>query len=214
MRVVIADDHPVVLKGLRIILQRVKPDCRVVGEAVSGSALLALLERNPCDLLITDFSMPAREDSVDGLLLIRQIRENHPDLPIIILSMFANPSFAMGMFEEGVSAVVEKTAMTQELVEAIPSILSGGKYVSCSLSAKMAKGNISGCNSIGDTSLQLSPRESEVVRLIASGLTVSEIAKSTRRSVKTISRQKHDAMRKLGVDGDVQLFEYILTRAR
>jgi two-component system capsular synthesis response regulator RcsB len=211
MRIVIADDHPIVLMGLRIVLQRIRPDCIVVGEAVSGEALLALLERHRCDLLITDFPMPAEDSSVDGLLLIRQIGDRYPMLPIIMVTMLSNPSLLRGMLGEGVRAIVEKAAVTKELMAAIQTVISGHTYVSSSLRTKLATGNVRHCNPNGHTSLPLSLHEAEIVRMLSCGLVASEVARRMGRSVKTISQQKRDAMRKLGVDSDVQLFKCALT---
>lgn len=210
MRIVIADDHPVVLIGLRALLEQGENDYVVVGEAHSGKALLDLLARCPCDLVITDFSMPTEGGAADGLYLIRSIRRQYPNLPILILTMLNNLALIRGMLDAGARAVVEKTAMTRELVSAIRTISSHGQvYVSDELRRRLGVHGPVGHFRASDTIPALSVREAEIMRLLARGLTVTEIARMTNRSIKTVSQQKHDAMRKLGITTDNELFEYM-----
>lgn len=203
MRIVISDDHPVVLKGLKTWLQDYGNRVEVVGEARNGTELLSLLGRVPCDLLITDFSMPSDDAEDDGLSLIHRLRKAYPKLPILVLTMLSNPALAQTMMLAGVQSVVDKMAMTKELMFAIDMARSGRTYISTRM-----RRQIESAVRPSDDGLAVSPRESEVIRLLAQGLTVSEVARRTARSVKTISQQKRDAMRKLALDSDKQLFEY------
>ncbi|GLQ91689.1 response regulator transcription factor [Dyella acidisoli] len=212
MRIVIADDHPVVLMGLRTLLEELRAGYEVVGEACNGSELKAVLARHTCDLLITDFSMPSSGDeATDGLMLAHGLHQHYSGLPIIVLTMLSNVALVKGMLAAGVKGVVEKGSMTSELHSAIQSVGAGGTYVSQRLREKLREnGGCDGAHSHENgSSSTLSPREAEVLRLLACGLTVSEVAHHVGRSVKTISQQKHDAMRKLGIDGEGQLFEYM-----
>jgi len=215
MRVVIADDHPIILLGVRTLLQSQCADCQLVGEVNSGIALLALLANQSCDLVITDFSMPVEGESVDGLGMIGQLRGRYPRLAIMVLTMSHNPALIKAMLKTGANAVVEKTSMTKELVLAIQMVRMGRHYVSeCLrpwLAETHAKPDTLGPQEDSSGSL-LSMREAEIMRMLARGMTVTEIAKATCRSVKTISQQKRDAMRKLCMDSDSQLFEYLRTR--
>jgi two-component system capsular synthesis response regulator RcsB len=201
MRVVIADDHPIVLMGIRIALQAQCNRFEIVGEAANGMELIDLLALTPCDLVITDFVMTDASNGYDGLILLDALRSSHPKLPIIVLSMLNNPALVQGMLAAGVRGVMDKLSMTRELMLAVTAVASGRIYLSehtrrqlFEYSAKDAK--------------MLSAREAEVVRLFAQGLTVTDIASRTGRSVRTISQQKRDAMRKLGLPGDKQLHEY------
>lgn len=212
MRVVLADDHPVIVVGVRALLEGNLSSCEVIGEAHDGAALLALLSKRPCDLLITDFSMPGEGSSSDGLMLIRQVHKQHPDLQIIILTMLHNPALTKGMLASGVRAVVEKTSLAKELIRAIQVVRTGSVYVSEGLRGELNGGASTGngprgCNDGARPAL--SARQAEIMRMLATGSTVSEIARITNRSVKTISQQKHDAMRKLCISSDSQLFEYV-----
>ena len=215
MRVVIADDHPVVLAGLRTLLQNQCADCQLVGEVHSGAALFASLASHSCDLVITDFSMPVEEESIDGLGMIGQLRERYPRLAILILTMSHNPALIKGMLKTGANAVVEKTAMVKELILAIQMVRMGRTYVSDHLRHGLAeldaKPGMHGVHEDAGNCL-LSMREVEIMRMLTRGMTVTEIARATSRSVKTISQQKRDAMRKLCIDSDSQLFEYMRTR--
>jgi two-component system capsular synthesis response regulator RcsB len=203
VRIIISDDHPVVLIGLRAALQSYGDRFRIVGEARNSKELFALLAREGCDLLITDFSMPDDQSSEDGLSMLQRLREEYPQLPILVLTMLSNPALVQGMLTAGARGVVEKMAMTRELMLAVEMVRSGRVY----LSERMRR-QLEVLGTGGEEPSALSPREAEVVRFFAQGLTVSEIARRTERSVKTVSQQKRDAMRKLGLDGDKQLFEY------
>ena len=202
MRVLIADDHPVVLIGLKTSLRDYGNGLEVVGEARSGKELLGLLERTPCDLLITDFSMPADIEGHDGLALLQRVRELQPTLPILVLTMLRNPALVQNMVAIGVRGVVDKMAMAKELMLAIDMIRAGRSY----LSERMRR-QIEGMYPTGEEPV-VSRREAEVIRFLAQGLTVSEIARRLERSVKTISQQKRDAMRKLNLESDKQLYDY------
>lgn len=202
MRVIISDDHPVVLIGLKTSLREYGQGLEVVGEASHGQALLELLARVPCDLLITDFSMPADVEGFDGLSLLQRVRESHPSLPILVLTMLRNPALVQSMISLGVRAVVDKMAMAKELMLAIDTIRAGRSYLS-----ERTRRQIEGMYPNGDEPT-VSRREVEVIRLLAQGMTVSEIARGLERSVKTISQQKRDAMRKLNLNSDKQLYDY------
>ena len=215
IRIVVADDHPVVLMGTKLILRETRKNLRVVGEAGSGKALLMLLARQPCDLLVTDFSMPAGDDSEDGLLLIRRLRRNHPDLPIIVMTMIRNPALVRGMFAAGANGVVGKADMAKELLRALHAVLGKRTYVSSDLhewldraAAPESPGETDDMQIAEADMALLSPREAEVVRMYAGGLSVTQIAERLRRSVKTVSQQKNDAMRKLGLTSNSQLYEF------
>jgi two-component system capsular synthesis response regulator RcsB len=202
VRVIIADDHPVVLIGLKTSLRDYGNGLDVVSEARNGQQLLDLLAKTPCDLLITDFSMPADIEGYDGLSLLQRVRETYPTLPILVLTMLRNPALVQNMVSIGVRGVVDKMAMAKELMLAIDMIRAGRSY----LSERMRR-QIEGMYPTGGEPM-VSRREVEVIRFLAQGLTVSEIARRLDRSVKTISQQKRDAMRKLNLESDKQLYDY------
>lgn len=214
MRVVIADGHEVVRIGLRAVLQRGGEGYEVVGEASSGSALLKVLALTPCDTAIVDFQMPEDAAGMDGVVLLRELRRRHPKLRIVVLTMLRNIAIFRTMYQEGVEAVVEKTALVQELFIALRAVRAGRTYISEHVRKQLMERNTSAAEALpaGGRQIQaLSAREAEVMRLLAQGLTVSEVARITHRSVKTISLQKRSAMTKLGIANDQQLFDYVRT---
>ena len=168
-------------------------DISLVAEADSPEALLAVLSETPADLLITDFSMPS-EDEADGLGLVQRIRRLYPDLPIIVLTMMSNVGVLGAILVSGVRGLIDKSSGMNEISVAIQAVGQGRDYVSATFRQSLLQSQFDSETSV---SARLSPREGEVLRLFASGLTVSAIAKRLSRSVKTVSRQKSDAMAKL-----------------
>jgi two-component system, NarL family, captular synthesis response regulator RcsB len=214
VRVVIADDHEVVRIGLRAVLERGGEDYEVVGEASSGGELLKALAHTPCDIAIVDFQMPKDATGMDGVVLLRELRRRHPRLRVVVLTMLRNIAIFRTMYQEGVEAVVEKTAVVQELFTALRTVRAGRTYMGQGIREQLMELSLA----VDDVSPKdrkraqaLSVREAEVMRLLAQGLTVSEVARITHRSVKTISLQKHSAMAKLGIANDQQLFDYVRT---
>jgi two-component system capsular synthesis response regulator RcsB len=202
MRVIIADDHPVVRIGLRMLID-LSGTCVVVGEAEGPDSLLNLLSTTPCDLLITDLSMPGDLQS-DGLKMLGMVRRRYPSVRIILVTMFANVATLRSALTEGVMAIVSKGASAKELPMAIRSVGEGRRFVSELLRTALAPAGIGHAS----TKPSLSAKEHEVVRMLASGMTVSEIAGYFNRSVSTISKQKNMAMHRLGISTDVDLFAY------
>lgn len=213
LRIVIADDHPVVLLGIKALLHGQGTGMKVVGEASSARELVALLPGCACDLLVTDYSMPDATGAEDGLAWLGRLRREYPRLPVIVLTMIRNPALVRGMLAAGVNGVVAKAAMTRELLLAIRAVMAGRNYVGEQVRDMLAElspgldGGQEGGAQANDPS-ELSQREAEIVRLYASGLTVTQIAERVHRSVKTVSQQKNDAMRKLGLTSNSQLYEY------
>ncbi|WP_254063404.1 response regulator transcription factor [Rhodanobacter sp. L36] len=212
MQIIIADDHPVILMGLKALLKTQGDAFQVVDEAHNGGELLRLLATKPCDLLITDFSMPDEQASTDGLPLLKRIRRDYAALPVIVLTIIHNPTLIRGMFSVGVQGVVEKAAFTKELLMAVRAVSGGRNYLSDGLREAQAEAHAPASNDVApNTGAALSIREAEVVRLYASGLSVTQIAEKVHRSVKTISQQKSDAMRKLGLTSNSELYQYART---
>lgn len=198
-RVVIADDHPLILATLDALLAGI-PEIQVVARVRSAEELIDCLASTSCDLLVTDYSMPG--DFADGLSLIRGIRRDYAQLPIAVVTMMANSAVHIALMKSGVLGLVDKASDVQDVVAAVQAVRRGRDFVSPSFRAGMAK------FPKARAGRRLTPREAEVFRLLVSGLSVSAIAERCARSVKTISRQKLDGMKKLGLKSDVELFEY------
>lgn len=211
MRIVTADDHEVVRIGLRTLLQQGSEGYEVVGEAANGRELLGVLARTVCDLVIVDFLMQNDSAPLDGVVLLRELRRRYPKLRILVLTMLRNPAIVRTMYQEGVDAVVEKGGMAGELMIALRTVRAGRSYVPRHFQERLADGLDFVTDKRADrsdTKPILSAREAEVVRMFVQGHSLTDIAATTHRSIKTISRQKRNAMVKLSIDNDSQLFEY------
>jgi len=204
-RIFIADDHPFTLAGIRVEIERAGEPFRIAGEASNGAALLRLLETSQLgDLLVTDFSMqgPQMRDC-DGLSLLQTLRRQFPALPIIVLTEIGNPAMLRAMVDVGVRGLVDKVSARKELLTAIRKVAAGRIHFCRAMRTVLDQ-----AGGLDKPQARISPHEAEVVRLFVGGLTVSEIAVRLSRSVKTISRQKNDAMHKLGLDNNSQLYAY------
>ncbi|POG24017.1 DNA-binding response regulator [Aeromonas bestiarum] len=202
-KIILADDHPLILTGIRSLIAHNQPGCEVVAEAHQVSELLNTLQQHSCDLLITDFSMPGDERS-DGLTMIQQLKRDYPTLPIIVLTQIHNAGILQSLLQLGVSGVLLKKAVISELSDAIRQILSGHSYIGSSVKNLLAEAGLDHQTGLA----QLTPKESEVVRLLAGGMSVTQVAEYLHRSVKTISTQKKSAMLRLGLQSDSALFHY------
>ncbi|MEH8163428.1 response regulator [Aeromonas allosaccharophila] len=202
-KIILADDHPLILTGIRSLIDQITPHCEVVAEAYQVSELLKSLQQHHCDLLITDFSMPG-DTRCDGLVMIQQLRRDYPNLPIIVLTQIQNSAILQSLIQVGVNGLILKKSVINELADAIRQILLGHRYIGPAVNMLLADAGVSSQGNISP----LTPKESEVVRLLASGMSVSEVADYLHRSVKTISTQKKSAMLRLGISSDSALFDY------
>jgi two-component system capsular synthesis response regulator RcsB len=206
LRIALSDDHPVVRAGVRALLESASAfneNWRVVAEAANADELLTLLASTPVDLLITDFSMPGSRAG-DGLSLLGQIKRRHPQLPVIVLTMIGNVPVLRSIADAGVKGLLDKAAAGTELPQAVRAVMQGRHYYGEAL-----RQMLDSVRSGGERDeAALSPREAEVLRLFAAGSSVSEIAAQLHRSKQTISRQKTDAMTKLGLKNDLEIYDY------
>ena len=199
--ILLADDHPVVLMGVRSSLTQVQNKAlRIVGQAASSGELITLLRQVHCDLLITDFCMPC-EAFPDGLTLIGYIRRQHPSMAIIVMSMLKNPTTLRELRNLGVLGLFDKRCALDTLPQAIRDVLGGRSYLSPRYRHLLLEA--------GEACSPLSPKEQEVLRLVGDGLSGRDIALRLNRSEKTISRHKRSAMLKLGLKHDRALIDYV-----
>lgn len=204
--VLIADDHPVYLLGLKTLLEtQFAHDYRIIGTASNVDELLVALKNSQPDLLLTDFTMPGTQHT-DGLHLIQFLRRSYPNLPIVVIGVLSNQAIANVMLKSGIVAVINKQSLSTELNQCLKSLVQG-QNLTRSTKAQFAKTFATA----GYTQeWQLSPKETEVMRLMKQGQTVNKIAQMLHRSKQTISGQKKSAMNKLGLTTDADLFEYLL----
>jgi len=178
-RIVIADDHPVVRTGLQSILSR-DPRFEVIGEAADPEQLEELLATRACELLITDLSMPWSRRP-DGVRMLAAICRDYPGLPILVITTFSNEQILRAVAKLGVSGILDKTSALPVLIEAVDAALAGERYFAPVLEQRLRCKVQRGAG--------LTARESEVVRLLAHGLSVKDVADIHRRTISTISRQ-------------------------
>lgn len=203
IRVVVADDHPVLLAGLEQLL-RATAGIEVVGLVRDSSGLVELVGRRDVDVVVTDYSMP-HGDFGDGTALLRFMGRRFPKINIIVLTGMESPLVLSGIFAAGVECVVSKTDPGQHLVPAIHAANDKRRYLSPEIERLLAQApqpRVEGGS--------LSKRESEVLRMFAEGLSVIEIAERIKRSRKTVSTQKIAAMRKLCLRSDAEVFDYAI----
>lgn len=199
-RIAIADDHPLVLLGTRIVIEAGGRH-RVVAEAQSAERLLAILAEHTVDLVVTDFSMPDGGRS-DGQAMLQALSRNYPGVPVILATMVTNATTLNMAMRTGVRALVCKSSGVDDIRKAVDTVLSGGIYLDPGLVPCLQEAGRERSLSV------LSPKELEVLRLYVSGPSITEIAAQLRRTVSTISRQRISAMKKLGISNDAELFAY------
>lgn len=201
--VLIADDHTVVRQGLKQILSN-DAQLRVVGEAATGDEVLSLVESLQVDALVLDISMPGK----NGLDVLKELKRTHPSLPVLVLSMHPEDQFAIRILRAGAAGYVTKESAPDELIGALRKVCSGGKYVSPQLAEKLAI--FIEQEQSGPPHEQLSDREYQVLRMLALGKTVSEIADELLLSAKTISTYRTRVLEKMKMTTNAELTRYAL----
>ncbi|HEF4760779.1 TPA: response regulator [Pseudomonas putida] len=204
--VVIADDHPIVLLGVRELIER-DDRFQVVGEAVSSSELIKVLNDCAPDILITDYNMPESSIYGDGLKLIKYLVRHFPSLQILVLTMVSNSLILSRLYDLGVAGVVQKNQLHAEIQKALDALSLKRQYKCPGLKKASV---VEGDRQVDERLALLSIRELEILRLFVSGMSLRDIAVDQNRSAKTISTQKVAAMRKLEVNSDQELIAYCL----
>ncbi len=203
LKIIITDDHAILRKGLKQIILEEFINAQI-SEASSTEEALKIIRKEKFDLVISDISMPGRS----GIDLLKQIREEFPFLPVLILSMHPEEQYAVRALKAGASGYVTKDTASEELVNAIRKIINGKKYISISLADLLAD------NILIDNKLlphqSLSDREFEVLKLIASGKSVSEISKTLSLSVNTISTYRSRILEKMKLRTNADLIHYAI----
>lgn len=203
MNVIVADDHSVVRKGLIQILKE-KFEISVLGEATNTGEVENLLKKNAWDILILDLSMPGK----NGIELIKDIKNEYPRIPVLVLSIYPEDQFALRVIKAGASGYMTKESSTEELVKAVEIILSGKKYIS----SKLTESLIEEIQSGGETLLHrtLSDREYEVFLLLVHGYSLKDIGENLSLSVKTISTYQSRVFDKMKLHSVAELTRYAL----
>lgn len=209
LTLVLVDDHPIVLSGLKKTLSQ-SLNFSIEGEFTNDSDLFAFLNSHTVDVIVTDYMMPNNTQSSDGQNYIQFLRRKYPNTALVVLTMISNPMIIQTLYDSNVNAVVSKEAPLHELIKAITLSGQGKQYrqpiVDLTTTIKSRK-----ASTLDERVKTLSPRELEVLRLFVQGKPIVEIAKLLNRSDKTISLQKNAAMRKLRVENNQALISYCIT---
>ena len=206
--IILADDHPIVRRGLRSVLE-VEKDFSLIGEAGDGIDAVRLVENLTPNILIADMMMPG----LTGLEVIRQVRHRVPNVKIIILSMHAAESYVLEALRNGANGYVLKDSAADELVHAIREVLAGRRYLSSQLSERAIETYIQKSeSSLTDSYDSLTNREREVLKLAAEGCTNNEIAERLFISPRTAETHRANLMKKLSLSNHTELIRYAIRR--
>ncbi|MEO8151397.1 MAG: response regulator transcription factor [Bacteroidia bacterium] len=201
INILIADDHAIVRKGLIQLLREEFTDAQVI-EANNSSEVFEKIKSKVWDIILLDISMPGR----NGVEVLKQLRADGIKAPVLMLSMHPEDQYALRVLKAGASGFLNKDSATEELIAAVHKVLSGRKYVSTTLAEKLAEG--AGDNLNKPLHDQLSDREMQVLLLIASGKTVSEIANEISLSVNTISTYRTRILEKHSLNNNAEITRY------
>jgi DNA-binding NarL/FixJ family response regulator len=207
-RILLADDHAVVRRGLRMVLDA-EPDLQVVAEADDGAEAVAHGLNDDVDLAVIDISMPR----MTGLQAVRELHRRRPELRILILSMHQNEQYLYEALKAGASGYVPKTVADRELVEACRAAMRGEPFLYPGAMTPLIREYLAGARS--DLPMREEPltaREQEVVKLIAEGYSSKEIADALVISEKTVERHRANILEKLGMHDRVELTRYAIRR--
>jgi len=203
IKILIADDHPIVREGLRQIIE-IATDMVVTDEASNGEEVLEKIREDDFDVVILDISMPGRS----GLDILKEVRRERPELSVLILSIHPEEQYGVRLLKAGASGYLTKESAPEELVIAIRIISKGRKYITSSLAERLALKL--GDDFEGPLHESLSDREYEVMCMIAKGMTIKEIAEKLFLSVKTISTYRYRILGKMKMKSNAELIRYAL----
>lgn len=199
--VVIVDDHPILRHGLAELINR-EPDIQVSGEADSAELALELLTKTPCDVVIVDISLPG----ISGIELVRTLKERHPDVRSLVMSMHDESLYAERALRAGAHGYIMKQEATRQIIAAIRRIREDEIYVSDKMQTRILGRLVNAQRETDDSPLSLlSDRELEVFRLIGRGLKKGEIARQIKRSVHTVEAHRANIKRKLKIKTAAEL---------
>jgi two-component system, NarL family, response regulator NreC len=209
IRLLLADDHAVVRSGLRLLLDS-QPDMRIVGEAENGRETVRLVSELEPDVVLMDIEMP----DMNGIEATRQIKETTAKTAVLALTMYEDDQYFFEMLRAGAAGYVPKRAAPDELVTAIRAVSRGEVFLYPSLAGRLVQDYFQRVDTGEQSTMtdDLTPREQEVLTLIAEGLSNGEIARDLVISVKTVDRHRENIMRKLNLHNRVDLVKYALRK--
>lgn len=205
IRIVLADDHKMILAALRSLLEK-EIDIAVVGEAADGPALLELVERTAADVVVVDVGMPG----MNGIEATRRLLAAHPLMKVIALSAFSDKRFVLEMLEAGARGYLIKASAGEELPRAIRAVAQGQTYLCPEVAASIVEAARDRSSKAGSTGAKLGRREREVLGLLAEGRISSEIAHRMHIAESTVEAHRRNIMRKLDLHSVAELTKYAI----
>ena len=204
LRILLADDHVTVRHGLKLLIDG-QADMKVVAEASDGEAAIRSALKLKPDVIVMDISMPG----MTGLVATRKLKQLQPHVAIVTLTRHGDDAYLQELLRAGAAGYVLKQSAPTELLQAIRATAAGGQYLDSTLTSRVTAGFLGReGRKVNRASVTLTEREAEVLRLIASGYSNKEIAARLGLSVKTIEAHKANAMRKLGLNGRIDIVKY------
>ena len=204
IKVLIADDHALIRKGLKQLLDDTD-DMRVIGEAENGMQAIRMVEETAYDVVLLDISMPDKH----GVEVLKQLKTNHPQLPVLMLSMHPEEQYALRSMKAGAAGYLNKQSAPLQLVTAIRQVASGKKYISTELAEQLANGLSQGYQELLHQTL--SNREYQTLCLMASGKKLSEMADIMSLSPKTVSVYRSRLLEKMKLKNNAEAIHYAIS---
>jgi DNA-binding NarL/FixJ family response regulator len=203
IQVLIVDDHQIVRQGIKQILADA-PDIALAGEAAGGPEAVARVRAGGIDVVLLDIAMPQR----DGLDVLKQLRSEFPKLPVLMLSTYPDRQYAVRSLKLGAAGYLNKSADSEQMIEAIRRVAKGGLFITASVAEQLATSVGAGVREDKPLHERLSQREYQVFRLLSQGRSVGEIAGQLALSSNTVSTYRTRVLDKTGVRNDVELALY------
>jgi len=203
INVLIADDHAVVRSGLRQFLASTE-DLKIVAEAATGGEVLDLVRKEVCDVVLLDISLP----DLNGLEVLKRVKREWPNLPVVIFSMFSEDEFAIPALNAGASGYLNKDSPPGQILTALRAVATGARYVSPVLAERLLSGTVRPGKRLPHEAL--SAREMEVLLLLSKGIPLTKIGEALHVSVKTISTYRSRVLEKLEMQSNAEITRYVM----
>ena len=205
-KIVLADDHAIVRTGVRTVLERLGKDMEIAAEVSNGKELVEYAKTHPDDIYIVDISMPV----MNGIEAVEQMVKHHPEIKVVMLSMYDDRISVEKSLKAGAKGFIVKVSAADEIIEAIEEICSGRFYLCNKVSKYIVQGFLGKNTSRKRDGTGLTPKEKEVLQLIAEGYSSKQIAKSFNLSLNTIHVHRNNIMKKLGIHKQTELVRFAI----
>ena len=206
LRIILAEDHETVREGIKLLVNS-QPDMEVIGEASNGSAAIKAVQKLKPDIIVMDISMP----ETNGLKATKRIKQDYPQVKILALTRHTDDGYIQQLLRAGANGYVLKQSAPTELINAIRAICVGKSYLDPALTERVMGGYIRQSTALKNAKkVEITDRESEVIRMIAWGYSNKEIGERMQISVKTVEAHKANAMKKLGISSRIDIVRYAI----